>query len=155
VAFSTAGLRRGAYEAQLLNAAGDVLSRSTFWLYRPGERTKVQTGRHAYKPGEPIDVSWTNAPGNRWDWLAVFRVRPGSKTHYSTPGCRAGYCGNGAYLVYEYTKTAIAGTAVFSADSAGARTAWPLRPGRYEVRLLLDDGYSSVAKSPRFTILDR
>ena len=47
----------------------------------------------------------------RWDWLAVFRVRPGSQTHYATPGCNTGYCGNGAYLVYEYTKTAIAGTA--------------------------------------------
>ena len=151
--FSTAGLQRGAYEVLLLSADDDVLSRSTFWLYRPGERTKVWTGKHAYRRGEPIDVSWTNAPGNRWDWLAIFRVKPGSTTRYATPGCNAGYCGNGAYLIYEYTKTAIEGTTTFSATSAGARTAWPLRPGRYEVRLLLDDGYSSAAKSPRFTVL--
>lgn len=33
--------------------------------------------------------------------------------------------------------------------------AWPLRPGLYEVRFLLDDGYSSRAKSARFWIVKR
>jgi hypothetical protein len=154
-AFATAGLRRGEYEVLLLDAGGAVLSRTGFWLYRPRERTRVKTSRHSYRPGQPIEVSWSNGPGMRWDWLAVFRVRPGSRTPYSTPGCNATYCGNGAYLVYEYTKTEIAGSTTFSALSAGAGSAWPLRPGRYEVRYLLDDGYRSVAKSARFTILDR
>jgi hypothetical protein len=151
-AFATAGLRRGAYEVLLLDSGGTVLSRAGFWLYRPGERTRVKTSRHAYRPGQPIEVSWSNGPGMRWDWLAVFRVRPGSKTPYSTPGCNATTCGNGAYLVYDYTKTAIAGSLTLSQASGGS---WPLRPGRYEVRYLLDDGYHSVAKSARFTILDR
>jgi hypothetical protein len=152
LAFSTAGLRRGAYDVLLVDADGNLLSRAPFWLYRPGERTRVWTSQRIYERGEPIDVSWSNGPGMRWDWLAVFRVRPGSQTHYATPGCNAGYCGNGAYLVYEYTKTAIAGQATFSSTSAGG---WPLRPGTYEVRYLLDDGYSSRAKSPRFRIVRR
>ena len=108
-----------------------------------------------YTKGEPIQVSWSNAPGMRWDWLAIYRVQPGSETPYSTPGCNAGYCGNDGYLLYEYTKTAIEGTATFSGSSATGDGAWPLRPGLYEVRLLLDDGYKSVAKSLRFRIVPR
>jgi endonuclease/exonuclease/phosphatase family metal-dependent hydrolase len=153
--FATDGLRRGRYEARLLDEAGGVLSRALLWLYRPGERVHLSTSKRTYERGEPIEVSWSNAPGNRWDWVAAFRVRPGKKTHYATPGCNAGYCGNGAYLVYEYTKTAIEGTTTLSAASAGAGSSWPLRPGTYEVRFLLDDGYSSRAKSPRFRIVER
>ncbi len=108
--FATRGLRRGAHQVLLLDKSGEVVSRAPFWLYRPGERTKVRTSKRVYEKGERIGVSWSNAPGMRWDWLAVYRVKPGSKTHYSTPGCNAGACGNGAYLVYEYTKTAIQGT---------------------------------------------
>jgi endonuclease/exonuclease/phosphatase family metal-dependent hydrolase len=153
--FATRGLRRGAHVVLLLEKSGEVLSRARFWLYRPGERTKVRTTNRVYEKGESIGVSWSNAPGMRWDWLAVFRVAPGVRTPYSTPGCNAGYCGNGGYLVYEYTKTAIVGKTTFSSASAGARSNWPLRPGTYEVRYLLDDGYSSVAKSRRFRIVRR
>ena len=150
--FRTAGLRRGAYEARLLDEDGTVLSRAPFWLYLPGEPTKVRTSKRVYERREPIGVSWSNAPGMRWDWVAVYRVDPAKETPYATPGCNAGYCGNGAYLVYEYTKTAIEGAATFSRASAGG---WPLRPGTYEIRYLLDDGYSSRAKSPRFRIVRR
>jgi hypothetical protein len=45
--------------------------------------------------------------------------------------------------------------ATFSASSATGDGTWPLRPGLYEVRLLLDDGYKSVAKSSRFRIVPR
>jgi hypothetical protein len=105
----------------------------------------VWTSKRVYERGEPIGVSWSNAPGMRWDWVAVFRVRPGKKTPHATPGCNAGYCGNGAYLVYEYTTTAIEGSTTIGSGS--------LRPGRYEVRYLLDDGHSSRARSPRFRIV--
>jgi hypothetical protein len=155
VTFSTAELRRGAHDVVLLDRHGTVLSRAPFWAYRPGEPPRVTTSRRVYTRGQPIDVSWSNAPGMRWDWLAIYRVRPGAETPYATPGCNAGYCGNDGYLLYEYTKTAIEGTAAFSASSATGDGAWPLRPGLYEIRLLLDDGYKSVAKSARFRIVPR
>ena len=92
----------------------------------------------------------------RWDWVAPFRVRPGSKTRYATPGCNAGYCGNGAYLLYEYTHDLDRGLDDDLVDLAAiGNGAWPLPPGLYEVRLLLDDGYKSVAKSLRFRIVPR
>ena len=150
--FATAGLARGAYEAVLLDRRGRELSRAPFWLYRRGEPVKVSTSKRAYVRGEPIGVSWSNAPGMRWDWLAIYRVKPGSTTRYATPACRTGYCGNDGYLLYEYTRTAVQGTTTFSAASPVGDGAWPLRPGLYEIRLLLDDGYSSRAKSKRFRI---
>jgi hypothetical protein len=152
LAFPTAGLRRGAYETLLLDRWGRERSRSPFWVYRPGEPTRVWTSKRVYRRGEPIDVSWSNAPGMRWDWVALYRVEPGEKTSYATPGCNAGYCGNDGYLLYEYTKTAVEGTTTLSAASPVGDGSWPLRPGLYEVRLLLDDGYSSRAKSPRFRV---
>ena len=143
--FSTAGLRRRAYDVLLLDEGGEVLSRSRIWLYPRGERTRVGTSKRVYERGEPIRVSWSNAPGMRWDWVAAYRVRPGKEAPYATPGCNAGYCGNGAYLVYEYTKTAIEGGTTLSSTG--------LRPGMYEIRYLLDDGYSSRAKSASFRIV--
>jgi Endonuclease/Exonuclease/phosphatase family len=153
VTFATAGLRRGAYEVVLLDSRGDELSRSPFWLYRPGEPVKVWTSKRVYERREPIDVGWSNAPGMRWDWVAVYRAQPGEKTAYATSRCNAGYCGNDGYLLYEYTKTAVEGATTFSATSPTGDGSWPLRPGLYEVRFLLDDGYSSRAKSPRFRIV--
>jgi hypothetical protein len=151
--FPTAGLKRGAYEVVLVDTHGRELSRAPFWLYRPGEPVKVRTSKRVYEKGEPIGVSWANAPGMRWDWVAVFRVRPGSTTRYATPGCNAGYCGNGAYLLYEYTHASIEGSTAISSTSAVGNGAWPLAPGLYEIRFLLDDGYSSRATSKRFRIV--
>jgi hypothetical protein len=147
---STAGLRRGAYEAVLLDKHDDVLSRSAFWLYRPGERTKVWTSRHVYRKGSPIRVSWSKAPGMRWDWLSVFPA--GGKLPRQSI-CNAGYCGNDDYLIYEYTHTQIEGTTRFTKDSLVGNGSWPLKPGRYEIRLLLDDGYRAVARSKPFRVV--
>jgi hypothetical protein len=150
VLISTAGLERGAYEAVLLGKHDDVLSRSAFWLYRPGERTKVWTSRHVYTKGSPITVSWSNAPGMRWDWVSVFPA--GGKLPKQSI-CNVGYCGNDDYLLYEYTHTQIEGTATITKGSLVGNGSWPLKPGRYEIRLLLDDGYRAVARSRPFRVV--
>jgi hypothetical protein len=71
--------------------------------------------------------------------------------HAST--CSAGYCGNGHYLLYEYTNASIEGSTTFGPASQVGYKTWPLGPGSYEIRLLLDDGYRSVAASPQFKIV--
>jgi endonuclease/exonuclease/phosphatase family metal-dependent hydrolase len=153
--FSTAGFKRGAYRVVLLDGGGAEISHAAFWLYPRGEPARITTSRRVYERGERIRVRWWNAPGMRWDWVAVYRVKPGSRTRSATPVCRAGYCGNDGYLLYEYTHAAVAGSTVFSSGSPRGDGRWPLRPGLYEVRLLLDDGYSSRAKSKRFRIVPR
>jgi endonuclease/exonuclease/phosphatase family metal-dependent hydrolase len=144
---STSGLGRGAYEAVLIDHLGAIVSRSPFWLYRRGESAKVSAFRRVYRQGRPIRVSWSNAPGMRWDWVAVYRTggRPSSTT------CNVGLCGNGDYFLYEYTHASIAGRTSFSAHSG----TWPLKPGSYEVRLLLDDGYRLLARSRPFRVVKR
>lgn len=149
--FPTASLSPGAYEAVLVAGDGSPLARSPFWLYEAGSPTTLTTSKGTYRVGERITVSWANAPGMRWDWVAIFRPRSGRNNPYATT-CSTGSCGNGGYLAYEYTHTSIEGSTSFDRDSAGA---WPLAPGAYEVRYLLDDGYRLVARSARFEVAPR
>jgi hypothetical protein len=57
------------------------------------------------------------------------------------------------WLLYEYTNAAIAGSTTFGPASQVDYRTWPLGPGTYEIRLLLDDGYRSAATSPQFKIV--
>jgi hypothetical protein len=78
------------------------------------------------------------------DWISVFH-------------CRHGKCaGPGGYQVYDYTHTRIEGTLRLSKrDALVGRSTWPLPPGRYIARLLVDDGYTSLARSKPFRIVAR
>jgi endonuclease/exonuclease/phosphatase family metal-dependent hydrolase len=150
--FATAGLPPGAYEAVLLDPSGQAVSRSPFWLYTPGSTTTVSTTTSVYKVGEPIGVSWTKAPGMKWDWLGVYSAGDGADNPNNST-CSAGYCGNGHYLLYEYTRASIEGSTTFGPASQVGYKTWPLGTGTYEIRLLLDDGYRSAASSARFKIV--
>jgi hypothetical protein len=103
-------------------------------------------------PRETIRVSWTNAPGTKFDWLGVYTAGD-SADNPNNSTCSAGYCGNGHYLLYEYTHNTIEGSTTFGPASLIGYTSWPLKTGNYEIRLLLDDGYRSVAASPQFKIV--
>ena len=151
VVFSTAGLAPRAYEAVLLDTRRGVVSRSPFWLYAPGAPITVATDKTVYAPGEPIGVSWTNAPGMRWDWLGVFSPAA-SDTNPNDPTCEAGSCGNTHYMLYEYTHNTIEGTTFFTASSPVGYASWPLPPGIYEIRMLLDDGFRLLAASAPFKV---
>ena len=91
--FSTASLAPGAYDAILVAPSGTVSSRSPFWLYPPGTPSRVATSKSVYQVGEPIDVSWSNAPGMRWDWLSVF-VPGSSDGSKVAEGCNANCSSN-------------------------------------------------------------
>ena len=151
LSFTTEPLAPGSYEAALVDPEGQVVPRSEFWLYEPGAEPTVTTSKRRYTTGEPIEVSWTKAPGMKYDWVSIFKAR--GKPGPPQENCSAGVCGNGNYLIYEYTGAEIAGSTTFSSDSEVGYATWPLKPGRYEVRLLLDDGYRSVATSPSFRIV--
>ncbi|GII54629.1 hypothetical protein Pth03_30180 [Planotetraspora thailandica] len=139
VILPTRGLHRGAYAVALFSG-GKVISKAQVWLYLPGEPTKVQVGKSRYKQGEPIEVSWSNAPGMGLDWVSVY-------------ACPAGTCTDTSeYLVYAYTDSEIEGHTVIGPTSIGADSSWPVPPGQYVVRLLPDDGLVSVAQSAVFSV---
>ncbi len=139
---TTASLAPGAYDAVLLSGPSVVLSRTPLWVYPPGTHASIGTDRSSYRVGQPITVSWDHAPGMALDWVGVFRCFP------------AGCAGNGGYLLYTYTHTAIRGhgTVGPAPDTFPGAIAWPLPPGTYVVRLLVDDGYRSIAVSAPFTV---
>jgi endonuclease/exonuclease/phosphatase family protein len=152
IVFSTTSLPPGAYDAVLLDASNVVLSRSPFWLYAPGRATAVATSKSVYAIGEPIQVSWSAAPGNRWDWLGIYSPGESGDSKVATTR-NAGYGGNGHYRLYAYTKASIEGTTTFDASAFVGYTTWPLQPGNYEIRLLLDDGYQTAATSLPFKVV--
>ena len=150
--FPTSALTPRAYEAVLVNPSGQAVSRSPFWLYTRGAVTTVSTAKSVYKVGEPIGVSWTKAPGMKFDWLGVYTAGENADNpHAST--CSAGTCGNGHYLLYGYTNNTIEGSTTFGPGALAGYKTWPLGTGTYQIRLLLDDGYRSAAVSAPFKIV--
>jgi len=144
ISFPTTSLAPGAYEAALVSSGGAVLARIPFWVRAKGSRPEVTTSKSRYRVGEPIEVSWSNAPANRWDWLGVYRA-PG---HPATD----------SYLIWQYTGGASsgtlhgppAGTMSLDGDTTYGKP-WPLPPGRYEVIYLVSDTYKGVARAS-FTV---
>jgi hypothetical protein len=152
VRFGSSSLKPGAYEA-LLVSGKVVISRSPFWLYAGGTAPSASTSKRRYVVGERIGVSWRAAPGYKWDWLGIFSAGNGPVKNADT--CNAGFCGNGHYLLYEYTMTAIQGSTTFGPASAPGYLTWPLKTGTYEIRMLMDDGYRLLAISNSFKVVNK
>jgi hypothetical protein len=130
VTFSSAGWSPGGYEAVLRGAGGAELSRSPFWIQEAGTETVVETDRPSYAEGDPIGVSWHAAPGNRFDWVGIYKR--GANPHVAS------------YILWLYTGATIDGSTVLDQDANGP---WPLKPGRYSVYVLVDDSYRKIAEA--------
>ena len=130
--FGTTTLAPGDYQATLVGADGKALAAIPFAVLAPGARPELRVERAAYAAGQPIVVRWRNAPGFRWDWVGVY---PAGETDLEN------------YILWRHTGATISGSMTLE-PSAFAE---PLAPGRYEVRLFKDDGYSLLAAAP-FTV---
>jgi hypothetical protein len=140
--------------AALVSHQGQKTAAIPFWLYEQGAKTTVTTSKGVYKSGKAIVVSWTNAPGYFGDWLGLYHGDSKGKSMVMQT-VYAGYGGgNMRYLCYEYTHGAIEGTATFSESSLPGYVTWPLQPGSYEIRLLLDDAYSLAGSSMQFRVVN-
>ena len=141
------------YEAVLVCADGDDIARIPFWLYEEGATTTVTTSKSEYAVGEPIVVTWANAPGLFADWVGLYRGVYNTESPTQTDSYAGWGAGNSVYLIWEYTHATVEGTAELTDTSPGSETDWPLQPGCYEVRYLLDDQYRCVAQSYRFWVV--
>ena len=130
--FGAATLAAGDYDAVLIGADGAELSRAPFSVVAPGTLPTLTVAEERIPAGEPIDVAWQNAPGNKFDWIAIYGA--GDPDLYD-------------YWAYLYTGGELSGSVTFDDESIGG----PLDPGDYEVRLLRDDGYVVLATAP-FTV---
>ena len=137
----TQALSPGDYEVLLVGAGGEVQARAPFWVQQPGAKPVLTTDSTAYASGEPIVVTWKNAPANRWDWIGVYRASAADPNVDD-------------YLIWQYTGGAGSGTS--AGTVAGTMTMdkgtvegepWPLPAGDYVMYYLLADGYEWVAKT--------
>lgn len=93
-------------------------------------------------PGEPIIIKWTNAPGNRYDYISIV---PAERRVDSLEN-----------KIRLYTHATVSGRIFYSAETAmgnwldwskSEAPLWPLAPGKYHVHLMLDDSYTTLAST--------
>jgi endonuclease/exonuclease/phosphatase family metal-dependent hydrolase len=120
----------GAYDAVLVAPGGRASGRLEFAVVGPAARASVST-RGRITVGQPIRVNLRDAPGNRYDWLAIIR------------GARSPLVAS--YLRWRYTGALVDGTLSIDPEAHGQP---PLPPGRYAVWLCLDDGFWCTARAP-------
>jgi endonuclease/exonuclease/phosphatase family metal-dependent hydrolase len=125
--FGTAGLRPGAYRAALLSHGRTVAS-SRFWVQAAGARPRIRTSRRVYAPGQRIGVRWSGMPGNKFDWVGIYRA--------TRPLDLYGYYG------FRYIGALPQGRLSMTTADLGK-----LAPGRYVAGLFLDDGYALLART--------
>jgi hypothetical protein len=136
----SASLAPGGYDAVLLDGDGAELARVGLWVRDPNAVITVTTDKSTYASGEPIVVSWTGGPANRWDWIGVYEAdKSDPKVDY--------------YLVWNYTGLHASGTVPpavegsVTMDGSAQGGPWPLPPGRYVVHYLVTDRYRSIGSA--------
>jgi len=136
VTFATGALAAGAYDVVLIDGADAELARTPFWV-RDVDAPPVLGSVWRFDVGEPIEISFTQAPANRFDWIGLYERGADPLVDY--------------YIAYRYTRAAVEGSVTFDEREYGP---WPLPPGRYTAYYLLTDVYREIA-SVDFVVRDR
>ena len=130
----------GGYEAVLQNGEGTELARVGLWVRDPNSVIQVSTDKPTYSEGEPIIVSWTGGPANRWDWIGIYEADKADPKVDS-------------YLDWNYTGLHDSGTVPpvvdgsVTMDASAQGGPWPLPPGEYVVHYLVTDRYRSIGSA--------
>jgi endonuclease/exonuclease/phosphatase family metal-dependent hydrolase len=132
VKFGTYGLAPGAYDAVMLAADSTEIARTMFSVIPEDGRATVMVLTPRVAEGDGVTVAWSGAMGYRFDWLGIYAA--GEASVYN-------------YLAFAYTGATLEGEMTLTPDMYFA----DLTPGDYEVRLLVDDHYVTVATAP-FTV---
>lgn len=132
IKLSTIGFEPGRYDAVMMDGEGKELARTRFSIVSADAKATISVTQAAVKTGGDIAVAWTGAPGFRFDWVGVYRKNEPSVYNY---------------LGFVYTGAKHEGELTFPAADLYEE----LAPGDYEVRLMHDDHYATLAVAP-FTI---
>jgi endonuclease/exonuclease/phosphatase family metal-dependent hydrolase len=127
IVYETRDLAAGTHDVALLDRSGRRVSTASFWVAAAEPRPAVALQRSRLETGDAIDVRWTEAPGNRWDWVGVYAEGVDPQSDGAQP------------LVWRHTRATVAGTARLDATAEGE--GWPLGPGKHKVCLFEDDAY--------------
>lgn len=131
VELDTADIDRHSVDLVLVGDDSDeAVALASVWVMQPGGRPILEVGDGVYETGEPIRVSWYGAPGNKWDWLGVYRRGADPDVAW--------------YKLWTYTGATVSGKAELDDSVSGGP--WPLPPGEYDLLLLADDSYKELAR---------
>jgi endonuclease/exonuclease/phosphatase family metal-dependent hydrolase len=130
---STLGLTPGPWDAVLIDEAGTEQARTRFSVIAKDGKPTL-TAPATAKSGDPLPVSWTGAPGLKYDWIGVFAA--GDPNVYN-------------YLAFAYTGAVLDGQMTLTPDLYYDT----LAPGEYVLRLMSDDHYVVLAEAP-FTVTE-
>ncbi len=133
VRFDTAGLSQGAYDVLLLDTSGAELARDRVVLVETDQPPVLTLADRTLEGDQRLEVSWAFAPGNRFDWLGVYRTGADPK--------------RARFLAWRYTRGTIEGSTTIGPGARGP-AGWPLPAGRYELHLCLDDSYRCRTSVP-------
>ena len=104
------------------------------------EKTGVSLASNIVHSGDEITIAWRNAPGNRYDYVRITPV--GSKKLAWGEAIRL------------YTRGELNGSVKYNAENVKGNWLdwykadeghWPLSPGEYDVKFMLDDGFTELA----------
>jgi hypothetical protein len=123
----TRTLRPGTYRAGLLDRRGRVLASSRFWIEARGTQPAIRAAHESFDRGAPIKLRFRGAPANKYDWVGIYPA--GESDVYN-------------YLGFLYTGARPSGKVTFTQSDLGK-----LARGRYRATLMLDDGYSDLARA--------
>lgn len=116
------------------NGATSPLQRD-LWVLAKDVVPMVEVIGTAFDAGEGIDIRWSNAPGNRNDYVVLARTDE-TANEFALPWAYTGALPHGQLRL----------------DSTNAEWGWPPAPGTYVARLMKDDGYEVLAESGEFSI---
>jgi endonuclease/exonuclease/phosphatase family metal-dependent hydrolase len=133
--FSTLGLSPGPWDAVLIDAAGTEQARSRFSILDRSGSASLSVAAPKVKTGDPVTVTWSGAPGLKYDWIGVYAA--GDPNLYN-------------YLAFAYTGAVLDGSLELTPDLYYQT----LEPGDYELRLMSDDHYVALATAG-FTVTAR
>jgi len=128
---SSPELEPGEYDAILVDANGAELKRTRFVVRDANAPVRLDTVTARVRPGQPLRARWSNGPGNRYDWIGLFRSGASM----------------GDYLTYAYVDARSAG----EIDLPTTTEDGPLPAGEYELRFMRDDSPTTEARA-RVTI---
>jgi hypothetical protein len=121
VVFPTDGLAPGPYDVALIDGTDAELARTPLWVREP-DASPLLDVRWRNEAGDPIEVAFSQAPANRFDWIGLYERGGEPLVDY--------------YLDYRYTGALVEGSVTFDTE---------LPPGRYTAFYLLTDVYRQVS----------
>ena len=107
-----------------------------FWVLPVGAVPAIGVAKPVFAAQEPVLIQWSNAPGFRNDYIAVYAADAADD--------------NEAMLSYAYIDALPAGE--LDLRTAVALNGGTLPPGRYVTKLLKDDGYEALAETGPFQV---